>query len=155
MAPPIKPLMERLLERKVENGECWEWRGSYGKDGYGVMTIQKAQKRVHRVAYELFTGNSAEGLFVCHRCDNPKCFNPAHLFAGTAKQNTQDMLSKGRKARIIGTSHPNSILKPDDVSEIRRKRNVLGLSLKQVAKEHGISFQHVSDLARGKAWTHM
>lgn len=155
MAPPIRPLRERLLDQREVIGDCWEWQGSYGKDGYGVMSVRRKQKRVHRVAFEVFTEGSAEGRLVCHKCDNPKCFNPDHLFLGTSKDNTQDMIRKGRKAKGQGQKHPKSILTASQVMDIRRKRNEQGMSLKAIASEYSISFQHVSDVARRIKWKHM
>jgi hypothetical protein len=71
--------------------ECWEWQGSRTEAGYGLMWYDGKLRYAHRIAIDL------EGdLFACHKCDNPPCVNPNHLFVGTQKDNVQDMLSKGR-----------------------------------------------------------
>ena len=84
--------------RKVTKSDgCWEWTGSCGAKGYGQVGVKGKNLRTHRVSWELTNGKIPEQLIVCHHCDNPKCVRPDHLFLGTNKDNTQDMLSKGRQ----------------------------------------------------------
>ena len=79
----------------VESG-CWEWRGWKHDKGYGLLEVSKKKVRAHRVAYEGMVGEIPEGLLVCHKCDNPCCVNPDHLFVGTYRDNVLDMHRKGR-----------------------------------------------------------
>jgi hypothetical protein len=75
---------------------CWPWAGSKKEKGYGQAYFMGKVMRAHRLAYELAIGPVPNGLMLCHFCDNPACCNPWHLAPGTAKQNTQDMIAKGR-----------------------------------------------------------
>ena len=94
-----KTAVSRFWARVDQSGgryACWAWTGQRTEKGYGILSFLGKNKRAHRVAYELEFGEIPAGLFVCHICDNPACCNPWHLAAATAKQNTADMIHKGR-----------------------------------------------------------
>jgi len=89
---------DRILQNiKIDKKtKCWVWQLQKDKEGYGRLKYKKSTLRAHRGSYLLFNGEIPEGLLVCHSCDNPSCVNPEHLWLGSPKENTQDMLSKGR-----------------------------------------------------------
>ena len=96
------PLRERFMKKwtlEPDSG-CWLWTGSRRRHGYGRMySLDRKGLSAHRVSWELFRGPIPDGLDVLHKCDNPPCVNPDHLFVGTMQDNMDDMVRKGRQAR--------------------------------------------------------
>lgn len=90
-----------IRDSKKWYGHCWIWKG-HKKKGYGYYSHHQVAYRAHRIAYQIAYGEIPAHLFVCHKCDNPSCVNPLHLFLATAKENTGDMISKGRLNRSRG-----------------------------------------------------
>lgn len=87
----------RFVDRPEQG--CWEWCGEFSKDGYGEARqarLPDGERRAHRASWKLVHGAIASGLYVCHRCDNPKCVRPEHLFLGTQQDNVRDAMAKGR-----------------------------------------------------------
>lgn len=90
----------RLLNKYVENETtgCWEWTGGKNNVGYGFVRDGDKMRTAHRVSYEMHNNTTIpKGMCVCHSCDNPLCINPDHLWLGTRKQNSEDMIRKGRQ----------------------------------------------------------
>lgn len=82
---------------KVEFKDCWIWKANKNPKGYGMFVVSTKNKRLaHNVIWEKLNGVRPKGMLILHKCDNRACVNPDHLFLGTAKDNTQDMLKKGR-----------------------------------------------------------
>lgn len=156
--PKTRPFEERFWEKVDRRGpdDCWEWTASraqgYGQLGRGPGT--RVPIKASRASWEIHFGQIPEGLFVCHKCDNRGCVNPGHLFLGTPKENTQDMIRKGRKGvnpDYSGSNNPNAKLSPSDIAAIRKSKK------KQVdiAAEFGIVQSYVSKIRLRGTWNHL
>lgn len=155
-------VVERFFSRLPEErppDSCWEITGPSFPFGYGRIdfSAEKRQHSVsaHRVSYMLFVGPIPEGLVICHRCDNPPCCNPDHLFLGTFADNANDMAVKGRSAR--GAGNWAAKLTEANVREIRSlyrwQDRVNGIPA--LARRFGISDSQVHDIIKGKSWKHV
>lgn len=146
MAPPRKPIKERILATIKCSGGCWIWNGSRTRDGYPVLTIGRQQHRAHRVSYQEFVGPIPHGLLVCHVCDQPLCVRPEHLFLGTARDNTRDMIAKGRRPDMSGHNRKIPVVERQRIRDLRAS----GLTLAAIAERYGVTFQVISDICCGR-----
>lgn len=152
--------MERFWS-KVEKGsdqDCWEWKACVSDTGYGSFRVSKGSLcNAHRLAWELTHGPVPDGMCVLHKCDNRKCVNPNHLFLGTKKDNTQDMMSKGRHRvnpqGYTGSRQWSSKLVEEDVARIKQ----IGRSMtqKNLGAMFGVEKSVISKILRGVAWKHV
>ncbi|MCK5018328.1 MAG: HNH endonuclease [Candidatus Peribacteraceae bacterium] len=143
--------MKRFWENVVINGlgECWGWTGTKNNDGYGRFCNNYQTYQAHRFMWIITFGKIPEGDVVCHRCDNPGCVNPGHLFIGTPADNVEDARKKDRIQ--FGESHWNSKLTEIDIKFIRYWRKS-GYSQKKIADAFGVCHQMISNICRGKNW---
>jgi hypothetical protein len=130
---------------------CVEWSGYKNEHGYGKVMINRRCVRAHRHAWERAFGPIPVGLHVLHRCDNPSCVNPEHLFLGTQAQNMADKVAKGRQRK--GERVPSAKLTAEQVREIMASAGAD--TQRAIAARFGIHQSTVSDIARRKRWGHL
>lgn len=133
--------------------DCWPWNGYKDKNGYGKCGSEWA----HRLVYKKLVCLIPKGKLVLHKCDNPPCVNPAHLFLGTQKDNIQDMLSKGRYTPHgkKGMDNKKSKLTDIQVLEMRRIYHEEDITLKKLGIIFGVSFRTCWDIVTNKHWKHL
>lgn len=145
---------DRLAAHTVKSEGCWEWQGARVFCGYGVLNVGGRRIGAHRLSYELHNGPVPGGLDVLHHCDNPPCVRPDHLFLGTAKDNTQDMMAKGRGRYLVlrGEACTSAKLTRGQVETIRREYSAGGISQSTIARQYGMSQSAIGALLRGESW---
>lgn len=146
VSPMPKASLESLFWRYVNRSTgCWIWTGSTNKYGYGVIS---RHGKAHRASWKIHNGEFDTSLCVCHKCDNPLCVNPDHLFLGTKKDNSEDMVRKGRST---ATRNGRAKLTVNEVLEIRSRRTA-GAANHELAVEYGVSAGLISKIMHRKAW---
>lgn len=150
----------------VQKGEgCWEWQGAKEHHGHGRLRMHGKFIRAHRYSWELHYGPIPAGLAVCHKCDNPPCVRPDHLFLGTAADNAHDRDQKGRTSR--GSEHAASVknrLRGSGMSDVLTEADVVAIRSRvtgrfgeqsALAREYGVHPSVISNIVRRRRWTHV
>jgi hypothetical protein len=162
---------QSIWEKVICTGsnDCWLWTGSTDDDGYGVHYVRLKTWRAARLVYFIHYGVDPSALLVCHTCDNPPCCNPAHLFLGTEKDNTNDCRAKGRLNTPSGVrhrtyKHPELVLRGEQIGNSKlsaeqveniRNRFAAGESQQSIANELGVTRGAIKGITSGKGWKHV
>lgn len=147
----------RVWKRIVKAGpdDCWLWYGATNNAGYGHLgAAPRKTIAAHRAAYESAVGPIPPGVHVLHRCDNPPCCNPAHLWLGTAADNAADKVKKGRARAVYhwrGEGNAKAKLTAAQVLEIARSSGSPG----ETAKRYGVCYSTIHQIRRGLIWSHI
>lgn len=156
MGRPLYPnhsmkLVPRFLKAFVPepNSGCWLWTKNTVAEGYGTIRAWGKNWRAHRVSWVLHYGAIPAGQMVCHRCDNPSCVNPDHLFLGTAKDNASDMVRKNRQARGLRAGRVK--ITPSIVWLIRTGM----VPHSRIEKDYGIKRGQIGRIKRYESWAHL
>lgn len=152
-----QPLIDRFKSKmsKPNNNGCILWNGAK-RIGYGCITICNKGKyklhSAHRISYELFIGKITKNKIVCHKCDNKLCVNPNHLFIGTHKQNTQDMINKKRHS--YGEKQGSSKLKTKEVIKIKKMLKK-GIYQRIIAEKFNVCKSTIYTIKNNINWKHI
>jgi hypothetical protein len=143
---------ETSFWKKVSTGtqdECWNWRGAKDKDGYGKYRLYDKHMRAHRIAYG-FNHGIPDGMLVLHRCDNPACVNPSHLFLGDQQRNIDDCKSKGRWP--VGEKNHNAKLTNEQAKYARHLYFAERHTVKALADFFGVSTYALHQIVIGRRY---
>lgn len=148
---------EKRFWSKVDvshDNKCWEWKAGLMGNGYGQFRPHRDDQQLntrlaHKLSWIFSFGDIPKGLSVLHRCDNPKCVNPSHLFLGTQADNLKDMRDKERGA--MGSCNGMSKLTEDQVRSIHKD----GRRRSEISKEFGVSMSVISNIKNHRVWKHL
>ncbi len=138
--------------QRSDNASCWPWLKSTQRSGYGRLAFKGSRMGSHQIAWILVNGPIGNGLCVLHKCDNPTCCNPSHLFLGTNNDNIADRMAKGRS--VVGSKHKKSKLTEETVRQAREDR-ALGLTYTELEKKYGVTRATLHAAISGEAWRHI
>lgn len=154
-------LQKRFDEKYIPEpmSGCWLWLGAIDSKGYGHISNGPRRIMASRASWLLAHGSFPNNLYVLHRCDNPACVNPDHLFLGTHQDNMDDMMAKGRRAvgdkvASKGENHPGAKLKDADIINIRRDHKN-GEPQTSIAKRLNMSLPPINQIVNRKSWKHI
>jgi hypothetical protein len=148
-----KAFEERFIPEP--NSGCWLWIGmqQVGKE-YGLFCFKQKTRKAHRAAWNIYCGAIPPGLHVLHKCDNPPCVNPDHLFLGTHQDNMRDMTNKGRAVGPKGEQCHLARMTEEQVREIRRLKEA-GYTAWALAGIFGVDRTQIWKIVRRKTWKHV
>lgn len=137
-----------------QTNDCWIWISHLDRNGYGLIKWKHTNILAHRFSYELHNGEIPSGMFICHKCDNPSCVNPLHLYAGTAKTNAEDRTLRGRSDNRAGENNTQAKLTKEEVFAIRKEFSE-GTTVIDLVLKYGMSKNHIYNLCRrgSELWT--
>lgn len=153
----VGPRFWKYVRKNGPNG-CWECerldRKGYGRHYFGKKGLISKEFRAHRFLYFVTNPTADQSLMVLHRCDNRRCVNPDHMFLGTAKDNADDMISKGRAKHACGEANAVSRFTTEQILKAK-ELHASGLGYTRVGRIVGISKTHVRSIIKGRAWAHL
>ncbi len=151
-------ISQTIIERfnaKVEireGSDCHWWTGS-SWIGYGQISVNNKLVKAHRLSYEIRFGKIPDGMNACHKCDNPACVNPDHIFLGTQLDNVRDMMEKGRHVSKKGEEQGLSKLKNSDVIEIRALEGKMTQT--EIGRIYGVHQKSIWQILKRRTWKHL
>lgn len=150
----MNSVAERFWSKVGETSDtdCQPWLSATNAKGYGLVHYKRRSTLAHRVAWELTQGPIPTGLCVLHRCDNPACCNPTHLFLGTNRDNVADRHAKGRNGHLPGEHHGRAKLTNAQAHEIRERYAAGGVSLRSLAADYGVHNSRIGRIVKGQAY---
>lgn len=151
----VANLFWKSVDKSDNPNACWEWSAYRNNQGYGMFTPIETRTPIgaHRLSYILHFNDIPEGLFVLHKCDNPPCVNPNHLFLGTAKDNIRDAIQKGRLLNRDNSTKRKPTLNEEKIRLIRGLEE--SLSRTKIAQAFDVSLNTISNILKGRTWKHV
>jgi len=152
----MSDLIYNRFWEKVDKGEsCWQWTAGDNGEGYGRFRHDNQKVGAHRFSWEFHFGDIPDSMLVCHKCDNPGCVNPDHLFLGTNQDNMNDMVKKGRNKIRVGAANNKTKLNVEKVKTIRFLYSKGNHTQRELAKMFGVGQPCIKDIVNRITWKHV
>ncbi|MEG4424966.1 MULTISPECIES: HNH endonuclease signature motif containing protein [unclassified Microcoleus] len=144
---------ERFEKHIISKDNCWLTDLWCNQRGYGQFHLKRSRMNASRASFLIYNGEIPEGMFVCHKCDNPPCVNPEHLFLGTHTENMRDMVEKGRSNR--GSKNPQSKLTEKEVFQIKALLVETNLTVERISVLFDVSQRTIAYIKQNDIWKHV
>lgn len=148
-------MFERFWSKVNKTEDCWLWIGAKNNTNYGYIRVGDKMKNAHRVSWEITNGPIPKDLFVLHKCDNPSCVRPDHLFLGTHQDNMTDKKSKGRAIGRPGENHHNSKFTEKDILKIRELFDSGKMREVDLCEHYNVKQSTMSAILLKRTWKHV
>ena len=150
--PSLREKFWSFVNKNTDTG-CWEWIGYRNKKNYGMFKALGDVFYAHRTSWEFLIGEIPDGILVLHKCDNPPCVNPEHLFLGTHQDNMDDMSQKGRgrTSPKRGNNNPHIKISDEQVREIRSLYSTGDFTYYDLSDRYGVSYQLIGNIVNKKS----
>lgn len=156
---------DRFWKKVLKSEGCWNWMAGHfttpnGVKSYGCLWAGDKKSgtgrmiAAHIISWQLENGSFPKGMKICHKCDNPSCVRPSHLFLGTQLDNVRDMIRKGRANKARGSKHHKAKLTESDVASIRKQRKS-GIKRTVLAKKYGVCEHTITQIMNRDIWKHV
>lgn len=152
---------ERFWKKVDKTSSCWLWMGKKTSRGYGDFAVRIGKKilnfRAHRYSWEMIKGSIPTGSLVCHKCDNPPCVNPEHLYLGTQSDNIRESVKKRRHStcHYKGENNPGAKITKEIIMEIRNSYIPRKITQQFLAHKFNLTQSYVSEILSRKVWSHI
>jgi len=144
--------MKRFWDKVNKTDDCWIWTAAIDDGGYGHFWLNNKIEKAHRVSWIIHNGPIQDDkLRVCHKCDNPPCVRPDHLFLGTDKDNSRDCIDKGRRLHLIGENATNVKLTDQEVEKIRNMYLTKQYTQRELGSLFGVSQSQIYMIVNNKS----
>jgi hypothetical protein len=150
-----KEIAERFWAKVEKTEYCWNWIGGTSSAGYGRFRIGDKLYSPHRLSFEWHNEPIPDGMLICHRCDNPSCVRPSHLFLGTYSDNLIDAIHKDINPIRRGEDAGTSVLTEEEVKRIRMEYRFGVFGYKRLAIKYGVGRTTIEHIIRRRTWKHI
>lgn len=151
MGIKARPIEERFFEKVKKTRTCWLWTASLNSNGYGQINLNPGTGKAHRVSWEIHVGKIPKGIGVLHKCNNPICVNPYHLYLGTQADNVRDMFESGRNPNLKGSRSGRSKITEKQAIYIRNSKK----RVRDLAIQFKLDRSTICNIKSKKIWSHI